>query len=91
MCRNDRVKGLIMNFDNLPVDEASRKIWLNAELSALNNLVQEFQFEDASSFVMGTLHNEIELVNKCLEFGVDFVKAEQYETDINKLLGESDE
>jgi hypothetical protein len=70
-----------MNFDNLPSDEAGREIALNAELNALNNLVQEFQFEDASSFVMGTIHNEIELVERCLEFGVDYVKADQYESD----------
>lgn len=70
-----------MNFDNIPNDEASRTIWLKAELSSLNNLAEEFKCEDVSSFVMGTIHNEIELVERCLEFGVDYVKAEQYEAD----------
>ena len=80
-----------MNFDNLPEDETNRRIALVVESRALTELVKKFQFEDASSFVMGTLHNEIELINKCLEFGVDFVKAEQYDLnakDDNRTEGQ---
>ena len=71
-----------MNFDNLPQDKNSQAIALNAERNALVELVKKFQFDGTvSSFVMGTLHNELELVEKCLEFGVDDVKAEQYEAE----------
>lgn len=68
-----------MRFENLPADETDRRIVLNVESRALTELLIKFQGEDVSSFVLGTIHNEIELIDRCLEFGVDHVKAEQYE------------
>lgn len=68
-----------MRFENLPEDEAGRRMALKVEAKALAELLLKFNGEDASSFVIGTIHNEIELIDRCLEFGVDHVKGEQYE------------
>ena len=69
-----------MRFDNLPEDEAGRRMALKVEAKALAELLLKFHGEDVSSFVLGTIHNEIELIDRCLELGVDHVKAEQYES-----------
>ena len=69
-----------MRFDNLPQDERDRRIVLTVEARALQELLIKFVGSDASSFVIGTIHNEIELIDRCLELGVDHVKAEQYES-----------
>ncbi len=69
-----------MRFDNLPQDEHDRRMVLTVEARALQELLIKFVGSDASSFVIGTIHNEIELIDRCLEFGVDHVKAEQYES-----------
>jgi len=71
-----------MRFENLPVDECDRRIALNVEARALQELLVKFDGDSSvSSFVLGTIHNEIELIDRCLEFGVDHVKGEQYEAD----------
>jgi len=69
-----------MLFENLPNDEAGRRLVLKFELVALTELLVEFKHDNSvSSFVNGTIHNEIELIERCLEFGVDHVKAEMKE------------
>ncbi len=71
-----------MRFENLPEDEAGRRMALKVEALALTELLMKFKGDDSvSSFVIGTIHNEIELIDRCLEFGVDHVKAEQYAAD----------
>ncbi len=66
-----------MRFENLPQDEADRRMVLTVEARALTELLIKFNGDDSvSSFVTGTIHNEIELIDRCLEFGVDHVKAE---------------
>ncbi len=71
-----------MNFDNLPQDESGRRMALKVEALALAELLVKFKDDDSvSSFVTGTIHNEIEIIDRCLEFGVDYVKAEQMEVD----------
>jgi len=71
-----------MQFDDLPQDEHTRRLVLLVEVNALRELLIKFEDDETvSSFVMGTIHNEIELIDRCLEFGVDHVKGEQYEAD----------
>ena len=71
-----------MNFDNLPQDAEGQRFALKVEALALAELLVKFKGDSSvSSFVTGTIHNEIELIDKCLEFGVDYVKSEQYATD----------
>lgn len=71
-----------MNFDNLPQDEASRRLLIKAEKETLSELVELFQSESViSPFILETLSNKISRLDDCLEFGVDHVKAEQYEAD----------
>lgn len=66
-----------MNFNNLPLDESARRIVLKVELVALTELLVKFKHDESvSSFVNGTIHNEIELIERCLELGVDHVKEE---------------
>lgn len=71
-----------MRFENLPADEHDRRIVLSVESRALTELLIKFEGDDTvSAFVTGTIHNEIELIDRCLELGVDHVKAEQYEKE----------
>lgn len=71
-----------MNFNNLPEDESGRRLALKVEVLALQELLVKFSGDSSvSSFVLGTIHNEIELIDRCLEFGVDHVKGEIYEAD----------
>jgi len=66
-----------MNFNNLPEDESGRRIALKVEALALQELLVKFNGDSSvSSFVLGTIHNEIELIDRCLELGVDHVKGE---------------
>lgn len=67
-----------MVFENLPQDEGGRVIALNAMKSALLELAEVFEFDlVVHPTVTGTIHNEIELIERCLNFGVDYVKGEQ--------------
>jgi len=81
----------IMDFDKLPADEPSRKIALVAKRNVLKGLIDKFKYDlSVSGYVTGTIYNEIEFIDKCLEFGVDHVKAELYEHDA-KLDNQSSE
>lgn len=71
-----------MNFDNLPGDKNSVVSVLNTLKREYEDLLEEFEGDSSvSSFVFGTIHNEIEIIDRCLEFGVDYAKAEQYEAE----------
>ena len=66
-----------MRFENLPEDESGRRIALIVEARALTELLVKFNGDSTvSAFVTGTIHNEIELIDRCLELGVDHVKGE---------------
>lgn len=70
-----------MNIANIPNDKHEAEIHLRARKSAILELSGMFIENNIETTpqILGAMLNEIELIDRCLEFGVDHVKAEMYE------------